>query len=799
MTKPFKITFCGDTSLGYYYLEKSKNKYPEAYERLQNDPFSFFEGVAPLLEGSDEVIINLETVLTHNPGEPIEGKEYPGFDNPDVTVEVLKKLGTTAVTLANNHAMDFGEDKLIEMIDLLHANGIATIGAGRNINEARKPYVITLPDSGKKVYILNGMRARKRYIEYGFFAEKDKPGIANTNIEAMKRAINKIRSQDETAKIIVVPHWQGVDYKNVNENHVKWCRDLIELGADAIVGHGTHKRGELIEAKDKPIYLSIGNFVFNSPGRYSALEAEPSSMVVSFEFSNDEVSHNHDLIFSDNKQSDFNVHLIKSYASNTGLNSKPGMDLNISGLMQKLLPKDGYEIKGNKEASFSGFDIALARYRKNVFYIIADQSCPKKILNRQKSIGIEKLIKKAISKGFDRFVAPREYSDAFKNFQEVESLVTVDNTWPFFLDASNYIRKNSGCKVFAVTGSAGKTSTCEMLKTVLRQWHGDDLYVAEGVNRNLFRDSISTLSRLNGYKAAVLEVSASNQFKKNKFFISPDVAIFTALSEAHTEYLGSLNDIAKTKSTLFQNMPTNGRIVLNLDMPCSDIVHKIAQSSANEVITYGESVAANVRLLHHDLDKGIAEVSYFGEKVYFKTNLLAKHMLINAISVITALSEKGADWEAIAKELESFIPSKGRGAMHEIAFKEKKLTLVDESYNSNIASVKASLDSLSNYFPKNNGRRVAVIGDMLELGDMSQQLHKKLGSLINKSIVDKVILVGEEVIEAWRELPSAKKIALLPDCQNLLQVLDENTLDGDVVLFKASNGIGLGKVIDNMV
>lgn len=661
MTNPFKITICGDTSLGYYYLEKSKNKYPEAYSRLQNNPFSFFEGVAPLLEGSDEVIINLETVLTKNPGEPIEGKEYPGFDDPDVTIEILKKLGTTAVTLANNHAMDFGEEKFVEMIDLLHANGIATIGAGHNSDEARKPYVINIPESEQKVYILNGMRARKRYIEYGFFATKDKPGIASTNIGAIKRAIDKIRNQDETAKIIVIPHWQGVDYKDVNENHVKWCHDVIELGADAVVGHGTHKRDGFIEVKGKPVYLSIGNFVFNSPGRYSALEAEPSSMVVSFECDNNEINPSYNLMFSDNKQSDFNVYPIEDDTSSSASRSKDKVDMNISDFMQQLFPGGGYEVRGNKNALFSGFDVAMVRHRENLFYIIADQSCPKKLLNRQNSIGVERLVKKAISKGFNRFVVPSEYSDVFVNFPEVESLVVVEKAWPFFINASRYIRKNSDCKIFAVTGSAGKTSTCEMLKTVLRQWHGDDLYVAEGVNRNLFRDSVSTLSRLSGYEAAVLEVSASNQFKKNKFFISPDVAIFTTLSEAHTEYLGSLSDIAKTKSTLFQDMPANGRVVINLDMPCSDIVHKIAKKSADEVITYGESDAADVRLLHHDLEKGIAEVSYFGEKICFETNLLAKHMLLNAISVITALSEKSSDWKVVSKELESFTPSKGRG------------------------------------------------------------------------------------------------------------------------------------------
>src|SRR5690554_1996568 len=307
MAKPFKITFCGDTSLGYYYLEKGKNKYPEAYERLQNDPFSFFEGVAPLLEGSDEVIVNLETVLTKNPGQPIEGKEYPGCDDPDVTIEVLKKLGVTAVTLANNHTMDFGEKNLLEMIDLLRDNGIATIGAGRNRDEAREPYVITSPNGGKRIYIINGMRARKRYIEYGFFAEKDKPGIASTNLRATKQQIEKIKREDPECKVIVMPHWQGIDYKDVGEKQSMWCEEILAAGADAVIGHGSHKKDSVLELSGRPAYLSIGNFVFNAPGRYAAKGAEPLSSVVTFSCMGKEEEWQEKEILTDNRVTNFNV------------------------------------------------------------------------------------------------------------------------------------------------------------------------------------------------------------------------------------------------------------------------------------------------------------------------------------------------------------------------------------------------------------------------------------------------------------------------------------------------------------
>lgn len=313
MTKPCEVTFCGDTSLGYSYLKnaKSKKRYPEVFKRLENNPFSFFEGVAPLLKGSREVIVNLETVLSNNPGEPIEGKEYPGFDDPNVTIAILKKLGVTAVTLANNHVMDFGEQNLVKMLDLLHTNGIATIGAGRDILEARKPYVIT-SEAGKKIYIINGMRAGKRYREYGFFAEEKKPGVADTDFSAIEKQIKDIKSDDPGAFVMVCPHWQGIDYQDVDERRKQWCRDVIDAGADAVIAHGSHKKDEVEEYSGKKIYFSIGNFVFNSPGRYAAKEVAPFSSVVSVDVTGEELIFSSENIRSDNKATDFNASVVSA-------------------------------------------------------------------------------------------------------------------------------------------------------------------------------------------------------------------------------------------------------------------------------------------------------------------------------------------------------------------------------------------------------------------------------------------------------------------------------------------------------
>lgn len=473
--------------------------------------------------------------------------------------------------------------------------------------------------------------------------------------------------------------------------------------------------------------------------------------------------------------------------------------LSISSFMSQFSPAGGYEIRGDKNVLFGGLHAALARHCDGLFFVIADESWPMVLRKRQESFGIDKLIKKALSKGFDSFVVPSIHRDSVINIKGVKSVVVVDATWSFFLKVSSYVRVESCCKVYAVTGSAGKTSTCDMLKIALKTIYNDYLYAAEGVNSNLFRDSVSSLSRLIGYKAAVLEVSASKQFVKSDFYVAPDVAIFTALSEAHSQYLGSMQNIAVTKSSLFKDMPKNGRVVLNVDMPYSEVVYELAKVNVDEVITYGESDAADVKLVSYDLRDGKAEASYFGNHVSFETSLKSKHMLLNSIAVMAALSSTKEELKIFSEKLLSFSPTKGRGDTHEVKLKGRSFTIIDESYNSNSASVKASLDSLLCFEPVSSGNRLIVIGDILELGDASKEVHKNLSNLINNSSADKVILIGKEVAEAWSDISFNKKIALLPDTKDLIYILSKHVSDGDVVLFKASNGIGLGKIVDKLL
>lgn len=312
----YVITFGGDTSLGEYYIGKTKDE--NLKRRLHKDPYSFFESLEPIVKDSDYLILNFESVLAEAaPASFYPDKQYPNWDHAERTLGVFNKLGVSAVSLANNHTMDFGPTYLLQTRDLFESKGIKCFGAGQNLKEAAAPLELRLKGnrSCQKVFVFSGMRAGKRYREYGFFAEKESPGVFSVGTRMLK-AIKECRKKNPDAIIIVTPHWQGCDYKHVSPKIKDKCRALIDAGADYVIGHGPHMLNEIERWGDGLIAYSIGNFVFNAPGRYGKLSVPPYSLIAKVIITETETGWATNLMFypimSDNKKTGFNVQPLDS-------------------------------------------------------------------------------------------------------------------------------------------------------------------------------------------------------------------------------------------------------------------------------------------------------------------------------------------------------------------------------------------------------------------------------------------------------------------------------------------------------
>lgn len=312
MKKSFSLVFAGDTSLGEWYLRRQGDT--KLTDRLERSSFSFFQAVNGLVKDCDHFVVNLETVVEEEPSGFIAGKEYPNWDHPERILNCLNLLGVTAVCLSNNHSMDFGAKVMLSTKSRVEASGVKVFGAGVDDVSAGAPLKLQLEaESGRKnVYVFSGMNAGKRYKEeYKFFASEKKAGISELVLETMVKSIAETRKVDPEALIIVFPHWQGQDYKWASQNN--WirdvCRSAVDAGADYVLGQGPHMANDIERYQDGVIAYSIGNFVFNSPGRYQKFGVPPYSFVVRLEVIEDNGHWNVSPCFypivTDNRQTDY--------------------------------------------------------------------------------------------------------------------------------------------------------------------------------------------------------------------------------------------------------------------------------------------------------------------------------------------------------------------------------------------------------------------------------------------------------------------------------------------------------------
>ena len=274
---PATVLFVGDTYFGESYLEKLDENV------LETEGYGYslmnFESI---LDDADYVVANLETPITDLAVSPFEGvKDYIHASDPGEALDLYKKHNILNFSLANNHSLDYGVEGLGQTLDLLNEYEMNFFGAGVDEESAMEPLI--LESNNMRIAIIAGYKFSKKYDEvYDFYAGEGKAGVNLLEVESMSKKIKSLKSQDPEIFVIIFPHW-GSNYTERSENQATIAHDLIEAGADLIVGHGAHKMQEIEQYKSKWIIYSIGNFVFNSPGRYESNKVEPFSVIVRME------------------------------------------------------------------------------------------------------------------------------------------------------------------------------------------------------------------------------------------------------------------------------------------------------------------------------------------------------------------------------------------------------------------------------------------------------------------------------------------------------------------------------------
>jgi len=275
----FVVGFAGDASFGENYLADIEAAGGENVLKTRGREHSIAR-LAPFLAACDLVIANLETPFTSMSQSPFAGrKKFIHWSDTVASPAAFKEHNISVVSLANNHAFDFGPDGMTETLATLERHGFEWFGAGQSAARAKAPFVRTLLVGGRDVRlaVLGAFQYRPAYKRrYDFYARGDAPGVNRLNPEKMAEQIGALKEATPDLFLVVFPHW-GENYVWRFPEQEEIAHALVDAGADLIVGHGAHMMGEVERYKGAWVLYSIGNFLFNAPGRYSQREAPPFS------------------------------------------------------------------------------------------------------------------------------------------------------------------------------------------------------------------------------------------------------------------------------------------------------------------------------------------------------------------------------------------------------------------------------------------------------------------------------------------------------------------------------------------
>jgi UDP-N-acetylmuramoyl-tripeptide--D-alanyl-D-alanine ligase len=367
-------------------------------------------------------------------------------------------------------------------------------------------------------------------------------------------------------------------------------------------------------------------------------------------------------------------------------------------------------------------------------------------------------------------------------------------------------RARTQARVVAVTGSVGKTSTKEMLRDVLGQQ--GRTHAAEASYNNHWGVPL-TLARMPvDTEFAVIEIGMNQpgEIAPLARLARPHVAMITTVAAAHLEAFESIEGIAHEKAAILDGLQPGGTAILNADIDTAAIPLAKAGERAAQIVTFGQNGAFKLAKVTLADDCTVVQAEAGSDTLLFKILSAGRHFAMNGLAVIAAAEALGADRDRAAMDLARWQPPAGRGTREVIALdpSDADLTfdLIDDAFNANPASMAASLEVLAAAMPRDGvgrvskGRQVAILGDMLELGEDETALHTALAQLPHIPAVDVIHCVGPRMAALWEALPAALRGRHVDTAEGLADKAHRLVDAGDVVLVKGSKGSRVSLVVD---
>lgn len=376
-------------------------------------------------------------------------------------------------------------------------------------------------------------------------------------------------------------------------------------------------------------------------------------------------------------------------------------------------------------------------------------------------------------------------------------LLLVDETLPALRALAAAARARSMARVIAVTGSVGKTSVKTALARVLAEQGATHASLASLNNHWGVPLSLARLPRDARFAVFELGMNHPGEIDPLSRLVRPHVAVITTIAPAHIEFFPSLDAIADAKAEIFAGLAAGGPAVLNTDIPQFARLKSAAERAGADVVGFGHASEARARVVSADLraDRSAVRLDLAGKAVSFTVGAPGPHWVMNAACVLASVHAAGGDALAAAAEMASLAAPAGRGRMENVTLECGTLRLIDDSYNANPASMRAAFDVLGRSPVGAGGRRIAVLGDMLELGTHAETEHAGLAEPVTSAEIDLVFTCGAMMRRLHDALPAERRGGHAADAAALAPVIASAVRGGDAVMVKGSAGSRMGTIV----
>lgn len=387
-------------------------------------------------------------------------------------------------------------------------------------------------------------------------------------------------------------------------------------------------------------------------------------------------------------------------------------------------------------------------------------------------------------------------------------LLLVRDVLPALEALGKAARARTSAKVIGITGSVGKTSTKEMLRTVLSAQ--GKTHAAEASYNNHWGVPLTLARMPQDTDFAIIEIGMNHpgEIAPLARLARPDVAMITIVAAAHLEAFENVEAIAHEKAAIFEGLAAGGHAVINADLPTTPILRAAALQAGAQISGFGADTSAEFHLETVRLanEATVIQARHNETEILFKLSTPGRHFAMNALGALAVAEAAGADLAIAALSLAQWAPPAGRGTVEtlvlDVVDDELRFELIDDAFNANPASLEAALDVLAARTPADGigrvaaGRRIAVLGDMLELGPDEAALHTAIAAYPALESLTTIYCVGPRMHALHEALPEQKRGGWFEDASALSAEIHSHIDAGDIILVKGSKGSYVSQVVD---